>query len=113
MVNVTAKNEDIIFEMTGLHKLWAMKSRIKILQSNILNVYQNNDEITFWKGIRAPGTEVPGIIATGTFYKNGRNFWSVMNKKNTIIIELKNERYKKLFIEVKNPIETIHLLKNK
>jgi hypothetical protein len=112
MVNVILQNEQVIFEIKGLHRFWAMKDRIKVSRKNILDIYQDKSEITFWKGFRAPGTEIPGIIAAGTFYKNGRNFWDVVNKKNTIIIELKDERYKKLYIEVDNPDETIRLLKS-
>ncbi len=57
-----------------------------------------------------PGTEIPGLIAAGTFYKKGRNFWDVMNKNKAIIIELENHYYKKLIIEVENPEATLQLL---
>lgn len=113
MVSVTLKEENFIFEIKGLHKIWAMESKIIVPKANILRVHQEQDDFTFWKGFRMPGTEIPGLIAAGTFYKKGRNFWDVMNKKNALIIELKDQYFKKLIVEVENPIETLNLLNTK
>lgn len=113
MVSVTLNDDKFIFEIKGFHKIWAMESKITISKENIIRTYQNKNEFTFWKGFRMPGTEIPGVIAAGTFYKKGRNFWDVMNKKNALIVELKDNYYKKLIIEVENPEETMHLLNTK
>ncbi|MDI1304542.1 MAG: hypothetical protein PSX42_06825 [bacterium] len=113
MVSVTVNGDTFIFEIKGFHKIWAMQSKITISKENIIRAYQNKNEFTFWKGFRMPGTEIPGIITAGTFYKKGRNFWDVMNKKNALIVELKDNYYKKLIIEVANPEETMRLLNTK
>jgi hypothetical protein len=86
MVTVTIINETISFEIMGWHKLWSLQSKLTIPKENIVKAYQDESEITFWKGLRMPGTEIPGLLAAGTFYKNGRNFWDVSNKKNAIVI---------------------------
>ena len=113
MVSVTLDGDTFIFEIKGFHKIWAMQSKITISKENIIRAYQNKNEFTFWRGFRMPGTEIPGIITAGTFYKKGRNFWDVMNKKNALIVELKDNYYKKLIIEVANPEETMRLLNTK
>ncbi len=113
MVNLTRKENLFIFEIEGLHKLWALKSKITVSEENILKAYQNEKEFTFWKGIRAPGTEIPWLIAAGTFYKKGRNFWDVSNKNKAIIVELQNHYFKKLIIEVENPEAVIKILNTK
>ena len=113
MVSVTLNDDTFIFEIKGFHKIWAMESKITISKENIIRAYQNKNEFTFWSGFRMPGTEIPGIITAGTFYKKGRNFWDVMNKKNSLIVELKDSYYKKLIIEVENPEESMRLLNTK
>lgn len=113
MVLVTSKDNTFIFEIKGWHKIWALKSKIIVPKEKILEAYQNNEEFTFWKGFRMPGTEIPGLIAAGTFYKKGRNFWDVMNKKNAIIVALENHYYKKLIIEVENPEAVLNQLNSK
>lgn len=113
MVSVTSEDDAFIFEIKGWHKLWAFINKIKVSKGKIIRAYQNTDEFTMWKGLRMPGTEVPGVIAAGTFYKEGRNFWDVMNTDNAIIVELHDHYYKKLLIEVENPREVINKLNAK
>ena len=113
MVSVTSKDNTFIFEIKGWHKIWALESKIMIPKEKILEAYQNNEEFTFWKGFRMPGTEIPGYITAGTFYKKGRNFWDVMNKEKAIIVALENHYYKKLIIEVENPEVVMNQLNTK
>ncbi|MDI1256422.1 MAG: hypothetical protein PSV16_09985 [Flavobacterium sp.] len=110
MVSITQTTDSFVFEILGMHKLWTFENKITVAKNNVVKAYFNNDPIPFWKGWRAPGTEIPGIIVAGTFYKNGPNFWDVVNKRNTITVELENERYKKLIIEVKDPQAAINIL---
>ena len=110
MVKVTATENEFIFQIKGLHRVWALKSNLKISKENIVKVYQNIEELKGFKGIRF-GTFIPFIITAGTYsWKGKRNFWDVCNKKNAIIVELEDSNYNKLIIEVENPIETINLI---
>jgi len=114
MVNLTVTDDEFIFNLKGLHKIWALKSNINIPEENIVQAYQNEEELNSWRGWRIPGTYIPYLITAGTFYRKGnRNFWDVMNTKKTIIVELKDSFYNKLYIEVENPEETINLLNMK
>ena len=55
---------------------------------------------------------MPSIITAGTFYKSGSKiFWDVVNMENCIIVDLIDEEYKQLIIEVENPREAIRLLR--
>jgi len=88
-----------------------LKNELSIAAKNIVKVYQDTSELDGWKGWRMPGTHVPFVITAGTYYKNGaRTFWDVMNKEKAVIIQLKDEKYQKLIIEVENPAEVLQLL---
>ena len=113
MVSLTSEDGTFIFEIKGWHKIWALESKIRVTKEQIIKAYQNKEEFTFWKGFRMPGTEIPGYITAGTFYKKGRNFWDVMNKKKAIIVALENHYYKKLIIEVENPEVVMNELNRK
>jgi hypothetical protein len=53
------------------------------------------------------GTYVPGVITAGTFYQEGeRVFWDVYDPDSTVVIQLKDERYVRLVIEVDDPSAT-------
>jgi hypothetical protein len=111
MVTINKVNDSIQFEVKGLHKLWAFKSQITVPQSDIVSVSQNCDAVSTWGGLRMPGLSLPYLITAGTYYKGGKKtFWDVVNKKNCIIVELKNSNYNQLVIEVKDPAEAVKML---
>jgi len=113
MVTINKQNNDFIFEVKGLHKIWALKRQLTIPADHITRVHQNTDSVRGWKGWRIPGTSIPGIITAGTYYKNGdKIFWDVCNMNKSIVVELKDENYTKLVIEVENPEDAIKELNN-
>jgi hypothetical protein len=66
----------------------------------------------WWHGIRMPGTNIPGVITAGTFCQHGKRvFWDVHNPDNTVVIELRDERYNELVVEVADPNFTVELVK--
>ena len=114
MVSISETKDEFIFNIIGWHKIWALKSKINIPKENIIQAYQNEEELKSCSGWRIPGTFIPYLITAGTFYSEGnRNFWDVMKKEKTIIVELKDNFYNKLYIEVEHPEETVQLLNSK
>ena len=114
MVSITATENEFIFDILGSHKFWAFENKIRVPKEKIIHAYQGKDEFTFWIGWKIPGTQVPWVITAGTYIKKGkRNFWDVCNKKNAIIVELKDSYYHKLIIEVENPELTMNILNAK
>ena len=112
MVIISKEESKFHFKVEGLHKLWALKSQLTIPIHNVVRAYQDRDALSgWWKGIRMPGTHVPGLITAGTFYQSGEKiFWDVTNKDKAIIIDLEDESYKKLIIEVENPSKAIDFI---
>ncbi|MBK8954322.1 MAG: hypothetical protein IPM34_02040 [Saprospiraceae bacterium] len=114
MVEITTVNSHFSITLKGFYKFFAFKSEINILKRNIVNVYQSDKELSGWIGWRSLGTSIPFFFNVGTFCKNGKkNFWYVFDKSKAIIIELENEDYDKLIIEVENPQEAIKFLLDK
>lgn len=114
MVSVTPNENEFIFDILRSHKFWAFENKIRVPKNKIIRAYQSDDEFTFWIGWKMPGTQLPSVITAGTYIKKGkRNFWDVCNKKNAIIVELKDSYYNKLIIEVENPEEAMTLLNAK
>jgi hypothetical protein len=58
-----------------------------------------------------PGTNIPGVLTAGTFYHDGKRvFWDVHNPDNTVVIELRDERYNELIIEVEDPQAAVEMV---
>lgn len=97
-----------------MHKLWAFKNQLTIPSENIINVHNDHQSIQGWKGWKSPGLSIPSVITAGTFIKDGdKIFWDVSNMDNCIIIDLKDEEYKQLIVEVENPAAEIKKLTEK
>lgn len=111
MITISKNNDHFIFNVNGMHKLWAFKSELSIPFENIIHAHQDTESVSGWKGWKAPGISIPSIITAGTFYKDGNKiFWDVSNIENCIIVDLKDEEYKQLIIEVENPKEALQFL---
>ncbi len=111
MVTIEKKADNFVFEVKGLHKLWALKSEISIPSNNIIRAYPNTENLNWIMGLRLPGTHIPGLITAGTYIvKDGTIFCDVMDHKKSIVVELRDESYKRLIIEVDNVDEAIRIL---
>jgi hypothetical protein len=93
----------------GADKLWALRSRLQIPLENVMSARAARTEAHGWlHGMRVGGTHIPGVISAGRFYSHGELvFWDVHESENAIAIELLDERYDKLVIEVENPQQDI------
>ena len=113
MVEVTVSSGILNLEVKGWDKLWALKSRLEIPLANIRGVRADPRVARgWWKGIRAPGTHIPGVIVAGTFYQDGKRiFCDVHNAENTIVLDLTDERYDQLIVEVADPAAAVSLIK--
>jgi hypothetical protein len=114
MVTITSENDDLVIRVLGLHQLWAFKKEIRFKRSNLISVYQNIEEIKWVKGIRFPGTHLPFVIVAGTYFPfgSGKEFWDVCNKNNALILNLQNEYYQRIIVEVENPKQMIEMIIN-
>ena len=112
MVEVSRDGDCAVFNVKGLHKLWAFKSQIQVPLAHIRGARQDAEALKgWWKGFRAPGTHVPGLLTAGTFYQDDKRiFWDVHNFENAVIIDLVHDEYNQLIVEVEDPTAVIALL---
>jgi hypothetical protein len=114
MVRITSENDKLILEVQGWDKLWALKSRLEIPRSNIRGAHADPTIARgWWKGLRLPGTHLPGVIIAGTFYQHGKRiFWDVKDPEKTIVIELADNRYDELIVEVADPAAEVKRIRD-
>ena len=113
MVDVTIDNASVLFEIKGLHQVWAMRKEIQIPFRNIRAMRPDpNPPMGWWgAGLKLLGTDIPNRIRAGTFFeKGGLTFWDVQNPEKALVVELRNEKWKRLVIEVESPTGAIKLI---
>ena len=113
MVEIKTQGGVVQVDIRGLHKLLAFKGHLELPTSAVKSARRLDTKQAWrlWKGFRVPGTHLPGVIAAGTFYKDGeRHFWDVRNAGRAIEIELEGQPYQRLFVEVEDPEATLKSL---
>ncbi|HEX7308228.1 hypothetical protein [Lentzea sp.] len=111
MAVISVQGQDLVVEMEGLDKLWALKSRLTIPLAHVRGATVDPGILGEPKGIRAPGTHVPGVITAGTFHQDGEKvFWAVRDAKKAVVVELSDERYTRLVVEVDEPREVVAMV---
>ena len=105
MVTVSVEGDKLVCEVEGMHKFWACKSRLEIPLEHIRGVeVRPKEAANWWHGWKMLGTDLPGVFAAGLFNVGGKwVFWDVRHPENTIELDLKDEMYDRLLIEVEEP----------
>ena len=109
MTKIAVSDGNLIVEVEGWDKLWSLKSQLVIPMDHVVHVYADSRIAeNWWKGLRVAGTYVPGVITAGTFYHHREwVFWDVHRPERAVVIDLRDERYKKLIVEVPDPAEAV------
>lgn len=114
MVELSVSGGNLLLQVQGADRLWAFKSSLEIPLQHIAAIRADSGIAHgWWHGWRVPGTQIPGAITAGTFYQDGqRVFWDVHNPDNTVVIELRDERYNQLVVEVEDPNAAVALMQS-
>jgi len=112
MTRVEASDGSLKVEVLGWDKLWAFKSRLEFPLEHLVRVRPWDKEMDGkWRGLRAPGTSWPGLIVAGTYHVNGEHvFYDVHDFANAVVVELRDEWYARLIVEVTEPKAVLGLV---
>ncbi|RKE22573.1 hypothetical protein [Streptomyces sp. TLI_171] len=111
MARLSVAEGTLIVEIEGLDKLWAIRSRIEIPLGNVRGATADPGVGAEPKGVRVGGTQWPGVITAGRFRRDGELvFWDVKNPAKAVVIELADERYARLIVEVDDPRAAVALV---
>jgi len=111
-VDLSIAEGKLILHVRGADKLWALKSSLEIPLVHIAGVRADPEAARGWyHGLRAPGTNIPGVITAGTFYQDGKRvFWDVHHPERVIVIDLHDEQFNQVVVEVANPELAVQLI---
>jgi hypothetical protein len=91
----------LTYELSALEKVGALASSpsADIANLNSVTREENPWSTRVLRGIRAPGTGFPYVIMLGTmWHRKGRDFCVVYKKRPVLILEFKNEKFKRWVI---------------
>lgn len=107
MTSITLTSTRAVFEPQGWSRVWALKRRIKVPLAAIRLVRRAPAGVGsgWWKGLRLPGTHLPGVIVAGSYLVEGQwEFWDVRGEgRSAIEVHLSGTRYSRLVVDVADP----------
>jgi hypothetical protein len=114
MVEINIEEDKAVFEVEGWHKLWSLRSRLEIPLAHIKGVHADPEPAMGWfDGLKVAGTALPHIFRAGIFYQEGKFvFWDVHSPEKTIVIDLADEHFGALIVEVNDPQAAVQLLED-
>ena len=113
MVEISIEGVKAVFTVQGWDKLWAIRSRLEIPLAHIKDVHTDaSPKMGWFQGLKVIGADIPNVFRAGTFYQDeGWVFWDVRHAHKVIVVELHDERFQKLVIEVADPEAEVAKLK--
>lgn len=104
-------DDRLLVRPVGLVRLWSLSKGIDVPVTTISDVGVSPRK-GLVKGWRVPGTYLPGVMTAGTFRSHGdRDLWMVGRAKEVLVIELHDQRYRHVIVQVEDPHGAVEALK--
>ncbi len=112
MASLVIENDRLIVKLSAWEKLGALrKDDVSVALSNIVSVERVDDARDGIRGLRSPGTGVPGVVALGTWRtRHTVDFVATSRKASGYLVELQDERFDRLVIASEPLPELDHLI---
>ena len=109
MAEVDLTGDTLVIHAQVRDRILTFRSRLEIPLTYVVGA-EVDPEIAQaqWRGFESSGLQVPEIGTVSSLYKDGgRVFWNVHHPEKNVVIQLRDEKYSQLVIEVKEPATTI------
>ena len=104
MSDVRIEGTELVIDQTLVDKVLSLKSDLRFPLVHVVSATWDPGIAKEPKGLRAPGTSVPGVITAGTYHHDGEtSFWNIRHGTNVVVIRLRDEEFDQLVLEVDAP----------
>jgi hypothetical protein len=109
MAKLIVDGPDLVVQLSSLEKLGALRGDVRVPLSTVRSAEIEPHPWGAVRGIRAPGTGIPGVIALGTRrYLHGQDFTAIVGKKPAVRVDLSDESpFSRLVVSVPDPDSTL------
>jgi hypothetical protein len=103
MAELRVEGSELVVELSELEKVGALRGDVRVPLASVRAVRVADDPRPELRGIRAPGTGIPGIIALGSRRGEGHDFAAVYHDHPAVVVELEGTQFDRLVITVRDP----------
>ncbi|HUZ22043.1 MAG TPA: hypothetical protein VMU75_15905 [Acidimicrobiales bacterium] len=112
MATPAIAGSDLVVRLSPLEKLGAFRlGDVRVPLSSIAAARAVDDPWSELRGIRSPGTGLPGVIALGTRRGGfGKDFAAVYGKRPGVVIELDGADWGRIVLTTDDPAGTLRAI---
>jgi hypothetical protein len=106
MAQILVENGDVVVRLSWLEKAGALHGDVRIPRSAVTAIRVVENPFTEIKGVRFPGTGVPGVIALGTWRrKEARDFVCVYRGQRGVVVDIdpRGAAYQRVILSSRDP----------
>ena len=93
MARLTAENGDLVLRFSRRERLGAFRGDLRVPLSAVEDVSVSATPMLALRGLRAPGTGMPRLIALGTWrYRGGRDLVALYRSMPAVIVTLRRDQ---------------------
>jgi hypothetical protein len=114
MAKLMVEGPDLVVGLSSMEKLGAMRGDVRIPLSMVRSAEVEPDPWAVLRGIRAPGTGIPGVIALGTRrFFGGKDFTAVTGTGPAVRVDLSDQSpFERLVVTVTDPEGTLAAIRS-
>ncbi|HTW20184.1 MAG TPA: hypothetical protein VME70_08250 [Mycobacteriales bacterium] len=99
MAELVTEGPELVLRLGRWERLGAMHDSIRVPRANVTSVRAVADPWAELRGLRAPGTGIPGVIALGTRRGGfGKDFAAVYGHRPGVVVELDGAEFHRLVV---------------
>jgi hypothetical protein len=105
MARAGREGDELAVRLNDLEKAGALRGDVRVPMSSVRSVTVSTTPFRDLRGIRAPGTGLPGVIALGTWrYRGGKDFAALYRGGPALVIELDGAEYRRLLVSAHDAV---------
>jgi hypothetical protein len=111
MAELTREGDELVVRLTRGERVEGLHGDLRFPASAVRTVTVLNDAMAAVHGIRAPGTDVPGVVKVGTYHSRGRTTFVAVHHhtRRGVRVTLEGAEYDELIVSCHEP-ETVAAL---
>ena len=109
MARLIIDGPDLVVGLSWLEKLGAFRGDVRVPLSAVRAAEADPEPWSALRGIRSPGTGIPGVIALGTrHYADGRDFAALRGRGPAVRVDLDGQaKFARLVVSVRDTEKTV------
>jgi hypothetical protein len=99
VATIRREGDELVVLLNDIEKMGALRANVRVPWSTVRSVRVAEQPFREIRGLRAPGTGFPRVIALGTWrYSGGKDFVAVYRGEPAVVVELDGADFRRLVV---------------